>query len=167
MLFTARKRSLGQGNIFAPVCHSVHGGVWYGGCLVSEGYLVSGGAWSQVVPGLRWCLVPRGGAWSWGVWSRGVPGPRGMPGLGGCLILGGAWWRPPRDGHCCGRYASYWNAFLFALFLLKMANCRSQWHISRCSTLHRDGRKIKKILISNKGRGTAILRVSLATIGYI
>ena len=23
---TARKRSLGQGNIFAPVCHSVHGG---------------------------------------------------------------------------------------------------------------------------------------------
>ena len=24
---TARKRSLGQGNIFAPVCHSVHGGV--------------------------------------------------------------------------------------------------------------------------------------------
>ena len=23
-LFTARKRSLGQGNIFAPVCHSVH-----------------------------------------------------------------------------------------------------------------------------------------------
>ena len=24
VLFTARKRSLGQGNIFAPVCHSVH-----------------------------------------------------------------------------------------------------------------------------------------------
>ena len=23
-VFTARKRSLGQGNIFAPVCHSVH-----------------------------------------------------------------------------------------------------------------------------------------------
>ena len=29
-LFTARKRSLGQGNIFTPVCHSVHGG---GVCL--------------------------------------------------------------------------------------------------------------------------------------
>ena len=27
--FTARKRSLGQGNIFTPVCHSVH----RGGCL--------------------------------------------------------------------------------------------------------------------------------------
>ena len=25
-LFTTRKRSLGQGNIFTPVCHSVHGG---------------------------------------------------------------------------------------------------------------------------------------------
>ena len=25
-IITARKRSLGQGNIFTPVCHSVHGG---------------------------------------------------------------------------------------------------------------------------------------------
>ena len=24
-IFTARKRSLGQGNVFTPVCHSVHG----------------------------------------------------------------------------------------------------------------------------------------------
>ena len=23
---------------------------------------------------------------------------------------------PPPDGYCCGRYASYWNAFLFKLF---------------------------------------------------
>ena len=30
-VFTARKRSLGQGNIFTPVCHSVHRG--RGGCL--------------------------------------------------------------------------------------------------------------------------------------
>ena len=42
---TARKRSLGQGNIFAPVCHSVHRG----------GGLVPGGP---------------GGVWSGGVWSR-------------------------------------------------------------------------------------------------
>ena len=31
---------------------------------------------------------------------------------------GGRWsqgvWRPPRDGYCCGRYASYWNAFLLS-----------------------------------------------------
>ena len=26
LFITARKRSLGQGNIFTPVCHSVHGG---------------------------------------------------------------------------------------------------------------------------------------------
>ena len=25
---------------------------------------------------------------------------------------------PPRNGHCCGRYASYWNAFLFVFFLI-------------------------------------------------
>ena len=31
------------------------------------------------------CLVPGG----WG----GVPGPRGVPGPGGCLVLGGAWSR--------------------------------------------------------------------------
>ena len=30
-IFTTRKRSLGQGNIFAPVCHSVHrGSTWAG-----------------------------------------------------------------------------------------------------------------------------------------
>ena len=31
-IFTARKRSLGQGNIFAPVCHSVHKGVCLSAC---------------------------------------------------------------------------------------------------------------------------------------
>ena len=44
MIFTARKRSLGQGNIFTPVCHSVHRGGGMHGCL--------GGA----------CVVARGGA---------------------------------------------------------------------------------------------------------
>ena len=39
--------------------------------------------------------------------------PGGVPGLGGLL-----WGVPggdplPPDGHCCGRYASYRNAFLF------------------------------------------------------
>ena len=36
-IFTARKRSLGQGNIFISVCHSVHGGVcvvWGGTSMV-------------------------------------------------------------------------------------------------------------------------------------
>ena len=30
-VITPRKRSLGQGNIFAPVCHSVHGGSTWAG----------------------------------------------------------------------------------------------------------------------------------------
>ena len=40
---------------------------------------------------------------------------------GGCLVPGGlpapggAWWRPP--GYCCGRYTSYWNAFLLKIGL--------------------------------------------------
>ena len=39
-IFTARKRSLGQGNIFTRVCHSVHGG---GRCVVAGGCMVAGG----------------------------------------------------------------------------------------------------------------------------
>ena len=85
---------------------------------------------------LRGCAWSQGGAWSWG----GVPGPMGGGGawsrgtlvLGGawsrgrCLVPGGAWWRPP-DGHCCGRYASYWNAFLFLnyfSFFLAVLQCQ-------------------------------------------
>ena len=41
-IFTPRKQSLGQGNIFAPVCHSVHGG---------GGAWSRGSAWPRGVPG--------------------------------------------------------------------------------------------------------------------
>ena len=98
-LFTARKRSLGQGNIFTPVCHSVHGGGMlsqHALQMVSQHALQEGG-----VPGL-------GGSGPGGVCSRGC-----VPGLGGSAARGGAWLNPPPDDHCCGRYASYWNAFLW------------------------------------------------------
>ena len=84
------------------------------------------------VPGLGGCLV-LGGAWSQGgAWSWGVPGPRGVPGLGcvpgpGGVWSGGAWGRPPRDGFCCGQYASYWNAFLLVIklsFIRLISSCR-------------------------------------------
>ena len=75
---TARKRSLGQGNMFTGVYLSTGGvpapgegsgsgvGACSGGCLL----------WGCLVPGryLFW----------------GVPAPRG------CLLPGVAWWRPPR-----------------------------------------------------------------------
>ena len=89
-----------EGHVFTHVCHSVHGGVpGLGGCLV----------WG--VPGPGGCLVRGLGAWSQG----GMPGPRGclVPGGGGIPACTEA--DPPfpeRDGYCCGRYASYWNAFL-------------------------------------------------------
>ena len=76
------QRSCGQGNIFTPVCHSVHRGVYLvpwgvlspmGGYLVQGMYLVLGGV-----------LSPRGvsglGGWSWGRgWGSGP---------GGCLVWG-------------------------------------------------------------------------------
>ena len=47
--FTARKRSLGQGNVFTPVCHSVHrGGVSFPACITGhmndQGCLHRGGS---------------------------------------------------------------------------------------------------------------------------
>ena len=42
LIITARKRSLGQGNVFTPVCHSVHEGSASGGSA-SEGGLPPGG----------------------------------------------------------------------------------------------------------------------------
>ena len=90
--FTARKRSLRQGNIFTPVCHSVHGGVPGPG----RGCLLLG---VSALGRRRVCSGEGGGVCSRGCLLRGVPGG------------------DPPDGYCCGRYASYWNAFLF-FFLL-------------------------------------------------
>ena len=73
-IFTARKRSLGQGNIFTPVCHSVHRGgvhVWLlpgghawllpggmRGCLGGHAWLLKGGhVWFYWGP----CVVLFGG----------------------------------------------------------------------------------------------------------
>ena len=77
------KRSLGQSNIFTPVCDSVH----------RDGGLLPGG------------------------------------------VSGG----DPPDGYCCGRYASYWNAFLFCpkfsiwASKLKINLCESKIYSSRTS----------------------------------
>ena len=73
---------------------------------------------SRGVPGPGGCLVPGGSAWSWGgclVLGGSAPGGTWSR---GCLLQGGAWWRPP-DGYCCGRYTSYWNAFLLCHIFTK------------------------------------------------
>ena len=78
-VITARKRSLGQGNIFTPVCHSVQWGhawlLWGGmhGC--------SGGGHVWLLRGA--CMVAQGGMHGC---SRGVcmVAPGGMGGVHGC-----------------------------------------------------------------------------------
>ena len=55
----------------------------------------------------RGCLVLGGLSAPGGVCSGGVCRVMGVPGPGGCLVE-----TPLRDGHCCGWYAPYWNAFL-------------------------------------------------------
>ena len=108
VIFTARKRSLGQGNVFTCVCHSVY---WWGGISV----------WCHF---LSDCLVPC----SFGRVS--VSGPMSLlgslcPGEGavclgvslcrGSLSRGSLSGRPPnRDPRTVksGQYTSYWNAFL-------------------------------------------------------
>ena len=79
--FCRLQTKLGQGNMFTGVCLSTEG----------EGVPGPGG-------------VPAPG---------GVPGPGGVPPQvvcllwGGCLLPGRCPVETPRDGHCCGRYASY------------------------------------------------------------
>ena len=90
-IITARKRSLGQGNIFTPVCHSVHRGcvwllwgghVWllWGACVV-----LFGGGMHGFIRGHVWfysgsCVVLCRGVW---FYSGGVHGfiQGGMRGL--------------------------------------------------------------------------------------
>ena len=88
---TARKRSLGQGNVFTRVCHFLHG----------EGGLHPGGG---MHPGGGICIQEGGSA------SRGVC-------LQGVCIQAGLDRPPPsiryyRIQSTSGRYAFYWNAFL-------------------------------------------------------
>ena len=109
-----------------------------------------------------------GGTWSGGVSGRGIPAPRGVPGGGpggsvvqGCLLWGwgsgpGGWGSGPRgipaytkadpplrDWYCCGRYASYWNAFLLQLSILVAVKSGNLYKKSLCIP-----NKCKKIPLS-------------------
>ena len=121
---------LGQGYIFTGVCDSVHrGGI--PACI-------AGGIPACLAAGLRGCLVQRRRPGPGGVcFQEGLsrPTPKGEvegnqvqahtqggncggsgPGPHPRGKLRGIWSSPPPppDGYCCGRYASYWNAFFFS-----------------------------------------------------
>ena len=80
-------------------------------CLAGFQAHGQGGSWGGSGPGPQ----PRGKLR--GIWSR--PTPKGeLRGIwpGGSALLGvcsGRGVETPHDRHCCGRYALYWNAFLF------------------------------------------------------
>ena len=89
-------------------------------CLAGFQAHTQGGVEGSVHGGLQ--AHTQGGSWGvWPGWSapRGVPAPggayprgicsQGVPAWGVCS-QGGV--ETPRDGYCCGQYASYWNAFL-------------------------------------------------------
>ena len=76
-------------------------------------------------PGPGRGVCPRG---CQGPGPRGLsrPRPRGCPGPGpegGCIPA----CTEAADGYCCGRYASYWNVFLF-LFLSGLNHPRSMYN---------------------------------------
>ena len=82
---------LRKGNVFTPVCDSVHGG-----CLP----LGQGGV----------CLWVQGVVYLWvqGVYTLGRHPPARHSRARHPPVKS-----PPGDGHCSKWYASYWNAFLF------------------------------------------------------
>ena len=96
---------LREGNVFTPVCDSVHRG---GGSLSRGGISVGGG----LCPGRGGVSVQEGGCLCPGRGSLSRKGGGLCPGRGRLCPGGSLSGRPPGTV-TCGRYASFWNAFLF------------------------------------------------------
>ena len=157
---TARKRSLGQGNIFSRLCQEFCTlGGWYPsmhcrwypsmpcrspGVVSQHALQVSKPTPKGKLSGLAWDHTqgvsrPTPGG-SPGPHPGGVsrPTPRGYPSM--------HWGRPPQaDSYCCGWYASYWNAFLFSCCFwqtfcqivgLCPLNCGKSWIGHCCVYIH-------------------------------
>ena len=95
---------LQEGNVFTPVCHSVDRGV---------------------------SVQRRRGVYVQGVSVQGVLCPGGLCPTGvsvrGDLYQGGSFVRETPHTVMCGRYASYWNAFLYlkgAKYILSIKNLK-------------------------------------------
>ena len=117
LLFTVRNE-VAKGYVFTRVCQSFClRGVCYPSmhCRWYPSMPCSGGVLSKHA-----LQVVSQHTLQWGVLSQHALQVVSQHALqqGGGLLLGGACsrgvWRPPpkADGYCCGRYASYWNAFL-------------------------------------------------------
>ena len=99
--------------------------------------LQGGGIPACLVGGIPACLA----ASLQGGWYPSVPcsrSPGGACSQGGCLLLGGACSRGeetpcPADSYCCGRYASYWNAFLLWVYLPKLLLFAKTQNLTVCS----------------------------------
>ena len=64
--------------------------------------------------------------------GRGVSRP--TPG-GGCVSQHALRHPPPVDGYCRGRYPSYWNAFLFYVYLLRKRISDFTWYALKLGNL--------------------------------
>ena len=118
-VFTVRN----LGNVFTPVCHSVHRGcVCIPPCTGQRGVCIPActGQGGGVYPSMHWaegCVHPSmhwqgGGVYPIMHWAESVS----QHALGGgCLPHPPGQTPPSRDGHCSGRYASYRNAFFFSI----------------------------------------------------
>ena len=86
---------------FIPSVHGGGGHVWQrGACMVKGACMANGGyAWQRGVCVAKGTCVAGGHAWQGGMHGKGCAWQGGMRGR--------------RHGHCSGRYASYWNAFLY------------------------------------------------------
>ena len=96
----------------------------------------AGGIPACLAAGL-WGRSALGDACSGGSAPGGMPAPRGVCSWGVCS--GGVCSRgcPPKaDGYCCGRYESYWNAFLFPIWILSNWIIRQKWQFCPNFELH-------------------------------
>ena len=106
-LFNYRPQRSCEGYLFTPFCLSTGGG---GSASVYAGIPPPPEQTPQTSP-----PETRHPPW------EGAPPPEQAP-----LVANSPLWNspppgaappPPADGYCCGRYASYWNAFLFKVNL--------------------------------------------------
>ena len=140
LIITARKRSLGQGNIFASVCHSVHRGVCFSACLDTPPPVVDTPTWGQAPPRCSACWEIRSTSGRYvSYWNAILLPPFCSPGGGSASVHAGIphppgpgtlppladppWDRAPPGAEHAGRYirstsgwyASYWNPILLKI----------------------------------------------------